>query len=97
MLVFLGFPIFLYLDCGLVMCYGIQETTTKPDVLRNVSVYSLNNFAEVEPEKEPLRLRKSSLLSKHSGSALSRFIPPLKISPVPLAEAGSVTQSRQAN
>lgn len=31
------------------MCYGIHETTMKPDVLSNVSARSLNNFAEVEP------------------------------------------------
>lgn len=30
------------------MCYGIHETTMKPDVLSNVSMRSPNNFAEVE-------------------------------------------------
>lgn len=42
-------PIFFCLDCGFMMCYGIHETTMKPDVLSNVSMHSLNNFAEVEP------------------------------------------------
>lgn len=41
-------PIFFCLDCGFVMCYGIHETTTKPDVLSNASIYSFNTFAEVE-------------------------------------------------
>lgn len=41
-------PIFFCLDCGFMMCYGIHETTMKPDVLSNVSMRSLNNFAEVE-------------------------------------------------
>lgn len=41
-------PIFFCLDCGFMMCYGIHETTMKPDVLSNASMYSLNNFAEVE-------------------------------------------------
>lgn len=44
-----GFPpIFFCLDCGFVMCYETHETTMKPDVLSNASMYSLNSFAEVE-------------------------------------------------
>lgn len=42
-------PIFFCLDCGFMICYGIHETTMKPDVLSKVSTHSLNNFAEVEP------------------------------------------------
>lgn len=45
----LGFPPtlpFFCLDCGFVMCYGIRETTMKPDVLSNASARVLF-FAEV--------------------------------------------------
>lgn len=36
------------LDCGFTTCYGIHETTMKPDVPSNVSMYSLKKFGEVE-------------------------------------------------
>lgn len=87
-------PIFFCLDCGFMMCYGIHETTMKPDVLSNVSMYSLNNFAEVEQRAHRV---VNSAQSKLSVRAFVRFIPPLKISPLPLAESGLVIESHQAN
>lgn len=80
-----------------MMCYGIHETTMKPDVLSNASMYSLNNFAEVEPRAHHVfSVRTLCRLSFLEGPPFP-FIPPLKISPLPLAESGLVIESHQAN
>ena len=90
-------PIFFCLDCGFVMCYGIHETTMKPDVLSNASMYSLNNIAEVEPRSHHVaRVRTLCRLSFLERPPFP-FIPPLKISPLPLAESSPVIESHQAN
>lgn len=80
-----------------MMCYGTHETTMKPDVLSNVSMYSLNNFAEVETRAHHVAaVRTLCHLSFLEGPRFP-FIPPLKISPLPLAESSLVTESQQAN
>lgn len=89
-------PIFFCLDCGFMMCYGIHETTTKPDVLCNAYM-RLNNFAEVELRAHHVfSVRTLCRLSFLEGFLFS-FIPPLKISPLPLAESSLVIESHQAN
>lgn len=65
-------PIFFCLDCGFTMCYGIHETTMKPDVLRNASTYSLK-FAEVEMGAHSLVGVKNFVPSKLSGRASLPF------------------------
>lgn len=65
----------------------------KPDVLSNTSMYGLK-FAEVEPGTR--RVRTLCHLSFLEGLS-SLFIPPPKITAVPLAESGQVTESHQAN
>ncbi len=68
----------------------------KPDVLSNVSLYSLN-FAEVELRSHHVvGVRTLCHLSFLEGP-LFPFIPPLKISPLPLAESTLVIESHQAN
>lgn len=90
-------PVFFCLDCGFMMCYGIHETTMKPNVLSNASMYTLINFTEVEASAHRVfSVRTLCRLSFLEGP-LFRFIPPLKISPLPLAESSLVIESHQAN
>lgn len=90
-------PIFFCLDCGFMMCYGIHETTVKPDVLTNVSLFSFNNFAEVEPRAHHVTgVRTLCRLNFLEGPCFL-FIPPLKISPLLLAESSLDIESHQAN
>lgn len=93
-----GFPpIFLCLDCGFMMCYGIYETTVKPDVLSNASMYSLNNFAEVELRAHHVVAVRTLCHLSFLVRPLFPFKAPLKISPLPLAQSSLVTDSHQAN
>lgn len=99
----LGFPpdptlSFFCLDCGFVMCYGIRETTMKPDVLSNASARALCFFAEVGAgDRTAVQPQCENCNWARSTGRRVPFIPPLKISPVPLAERSPAIESHQAN
>lgn len=78
------------------MCYGIHETTMKPDVLSNAFTYSLK-FAEVEMGALSLVSVKTLCLLSFLERPLVPFIPRPKITALPLAERGQVVESHQAN
>lgn len=80
-----------------MMCYGIHETTMKPDVLSNASMRRLNNFAEVEPRSHRVVSVKTLCRLSFLEGLRFAYIPPLKITPLPLAESGQDTESHQAN
>lgn len=80
-----------------MMCYGIHETTMKPDVLCNVSMYSLNNFAEVQLRAHHVVSVRTLCHLSFLERPLFPFIPPLKIIPLLLAESTLVIESHQAN
>ena len=70
----------------------------KPDVLTNASVYSPRDFAEVEASARAVQsLWELSVVCAFWKDDPFPFIPPLKISPLLLAESGLVIESHQAN
>lgn len=74
------------------MCYKICETTVKPDVHSNVSMYSLA-FAEVETGAQHVASVRTLCRLSSLEWPWFPFIPPPKIRPLPLAERDLVIES----